>query len=495
MRTVLSRSEETATTLYTRPYYDLENGRGSNGWFKAALKFLPRPTQTASYGQPRSLNWGTGAAGYRTEYIFKGLHAWRDGIARREDESPFYVLPTTNIWALACRPPPSTFALAAMIPHWAPLARAMRDEMFKVVQDAIVEADKRYEEEEAKTLAASAATENSTPMQVDPQDTGAAVVGVQASASQGILSSVSSVLDNLFSAVPSLPQGGVISSMFGNALSKSSPPSSSPQMAATSGLFGKALQNGQAGKVSTGKKLQEQHAEAAKKVLQNMSGSDQAPARALIVSEQATALGAVPGASNAGLASAAKPSASAPSDVTADEEMPLAGNAPAPTKPEQIPYVKPAKKEKDEVVQVSRPRTKKRKAVEVDGTEEGPNSAGPSSAGPSGSGETSPVRGKKKASKAPVKPEDVPAFSYANESTSLDIDDKADASGPKKKKVKKVKKRELAVLWINIETSVIAHLFRISLFDIAVVDTSGFKMPPQDPQEKIGGNKARTFKN
>lgn len=71
MRQVLERSGDTALRLYEREVYDMANGRGSGGWATSARKLLAQGV----------INEETGA-------VFKALHAWRDSVARTEDEAP-----------------------------------------------------------------------------------------------------------------------------------------------------------------------------------------------------------------------------------------------------------------------------------------------------------------------------------------------------------------------------------------------------------------------
>jgi exosome complex exonuclease RRP6 len=82
VREVLSRSEETALRVFEREHYDAENGAGPGGWDTLARK------------------WSKGAlmAGEREtagRRIYKAVHAWRDRVAREEDESTRYV---TSPW-------------------------------------------------------------------------------------------------------------------------------------------------------------------------------------------------------------------------------------------------------------------------------------------------------------------------------------------------------------------------------------------------------------
>lgn len=71
---VLTRSEETSLRVYQKEVYDAEGGSGPGGWDSLARK------------------WNKGmlmrdAPGSVQKEIYVRLHAWRDRVAREEDES------------------------------------------------------------------------------------------------------------------------------------------------------------------------------------------------------------------------------------------------------------------------------------------------------------------------------------------------------------------------------------------------------------------------
>ena len=70
MREVLSRSEETALSIYESPSYDAEGGTGVGGWESLLRKW----NKSALIDGPQAS-------------LFLGVHAWRDRTAREEDES------------------------------------------------------------------------------------------------------------------------------------------------------------------------------------------------------------------------------------------------------------------------------------------------------------------------------------------------------------------------------------------------------------------------
>jgi exosome complex exonuclease RRP6 len=70
---VLSRSEETALRVFEKEVYDAEGG-GPGGWDNLAKKWNKG---MLTDGAPDNVE----------REIFKRLHAWRDRVAREEDES------------------------------------------------------------------------------------------------------------------------------------------------------------------------------------------------------------------------------------------------------------------------------------------------------------------------------------------------------------------------------------------------------------------------
>ena len=75
---VLSRSEETTLRVYEKEIYDPEGG-GPGGWDNLAKKWNKGMLMD---GAPDSVE----------KEIYKRLHAWRDRVAREEDESRMQVI-------------------------------------------------------------------------------------------------------------------------------------------------------------------------------------------------------------------------------------------------------------------------------------------------------------------------------------------------------------------------------------------------------------------
>ncbi|KAL5482663.1 RRP6 [Sanghuangporus weigelae] len=121
VRAVLDRSQETALRVYKPEVYDLENGNGTGGWNTLAEK------------------WGRTLSGMQLA-VFRAVHAWRDVIARTEDESTRYVLPNHYLFQLAERPPADMAALLTVFRPVPPLVRTKATRLLEVIRTAVKEA-------------------------------------------------------------------------------------------------------------------------------------------------------------------------------------------------------------------------------------------------------------------------------------------------------------------------------------------------------------------
>jgi exosome complex exonuclease RRP6 len=74
VREVLSRSEETALRVYEREIYDAEGGSGPGGWDTLARKWNKGAFMATERDSER-------------KGVYRAVHAWRDRVARQEDES------------------------------------------------------------------------------------------------------------------------------------------------------------------------------------------------------------------------------------------------------------------------------------------------------------------------------------------------------------------------------------------------------------------------
>ncbi|KAF9121536.1 exosome nuclease subunit [Mortierella sp. 14UC] len=94
LHATLQRSSETALKRHTKDIYDAEGGDGPGGWRNLYSKWN------------RALNGQQFA-------VFKAVHAWRDQMAREEDESIRYVLPNHMMFTLAEKMPEESAAVLA----------------------------------------------------------------------------------------------------------------------------------------------------------------------------------------------------------------------------------------------------------------------------------------------------------------------------------------------------------------------------------------------
>ncbi|PCH40326.1 hypothetical protein WOLCODRAFT_162269 [Wolfiporia cocos MD-104 SS10] len=128
VREVLSRSEETALHVYEKRIYDAEGGSGFGGWNTLARKWnkgalMAGSTTSGVYAVQRA--------------VYRCVHAWRDRVAREEDESTRYVLPDHYLFVLAERPPADMAALLSIFRPVPQVIRRRSKELFDAIQDAI----------------------------------------------------------------------------------------------------------------------------------------------------------------------------------------------------------------------------------------------------------------------------------------------------------------------------------------------------------------------
>lgn len=71
---VLARSEETSLRVYEKEVYDAEGGSGLGGWDTLARKWNKSILLRSAPGSLQKM-------------VYIRLHAWRDRVAREEDES------------------------------------------------------------------------------------------------------------------------------------------------------------------------------------------------------------------------------------------------------------------------------------------------------------------------------------------------------------------------------------------------------------------------
>ncbi|KAJ7265982.1 hypothetical protein B0H12DRAFT_179215 [Mycena haematopus] len=211
IRQVLARSEETALRTYEKEMYDLELGTGSGGWDTLARKWnkggLVAAAETPLGSQTLQ------------RAVYRCVHAWRDEVARAEDESTRYVLPNHYLFQLAERPPADMATLLQMFQPVPPVVRRRAKELFETIRACL----QRHlsKAEKAPPDPAPLVVPKDAEMQVDEVVVNAAPT---------------TALDNLWSRAPSTSTLAGKSALFGASLTPKA--SAMPLAAPTSSLFG-----------------------------------------------------------------------------------------------------------------------------------------------------------------------------------------------------------------------------------------------------------------
>ncbi|KAJ3210590.1 exosome nuclease subunit [Dinochytrium kinnereticum] len=121
LHVVLRRSEQTALKLYEKEFYDSDGGEGPNGWRSHLKKF------------PYSLNQEQMA-------VYKAVHAWRDHVARDEDESVRYVIPTHMLMNLATDMPKDVAGVLSCCNPVPNLVRLYASDLALLIEKAVQDA-------------------------------------------------------------------------------------------------------------------------------------------------------------------------------------------------------------------------------------------------------------------------------------------------------------------------------------------------------------------
>lgn len=82
VREVLARSEETALRVYEKEVYDAADGGGPGGWDTLARKWNKGALTAGAEAQAQA-----GSVYAIQRAVYRTVHAWRDRVAREEDES------------------------------------------------------------------------------------------------------------------------------------------------------------------------------------------------------------------------------------------------------------------------------------------------------------------------------------------------------------------------------------------------------------------------
>ncbi|KAI8627225.1 ribonuclease H-like domain-containing protein [Xylariaceae sp. FL1651] len=121
MRQVLDKSKETSLRRYEPFVYDAESGQGAFGWFNMLIR------------------QSSGKFSKEQFAVFRAIHKWRDDVARKEDESPLFVMNNATLFDVARRLPPDPKALHALLDSGSFLAKREVLNLFKVITNAIAQ--------------------------------------------------------------------------------------------------------------------------------------------------------------------------------------------------------------------------------------------------------------------------------------------------------------------------------------------------------------------
>ncbi|TLD28419.1 hypothetical protein PspLS_03373 [Pyricularia sp. CBS 133598] len=113
----LQRSKETALQRYEAYTIDGETGRGSRGWFNQIHR-LPNTFSREQFS------------------VYRALHKWRDDVARREDESPMFLMSNQLLVDIARAMPETAADLRRLFTNVGPPVRNAVNELVDLIQDS-----------------------------------------------------------------------------------------------------------------------------------------------------------------------------------------------------------------------------------------------------------------------------------------------------------------------------------------------------------------------
>ncbi|KAI5922934.1 ribonuclease H-like domain-containing protein [Camillea tinctor] len=118
MRTVLEKSKETSLRKHEAFPYDAQTGQGPFGWYNMLIR------------------QSTGKLSKEQFSVFRAIHRWRDEVARREDESPLFVMSNGTIFDIARRMPPDPKALHSLLSSGSFIAKREVSRLFDIIAKA-----------------------------------------------------------------------------------------------------------------------------------------------------------------------------------------------------------------------------------------------------------------------------------------------------------------------------------------------------------------------
>ncbi|KAI0862164.1 ribonuclease H-like domain-containing protein [Xylaria cubensis] len=121
MRHVLFKSKETSLRRHESYIYDSETGQGPFGWYNMLIR------QSAGKFTKEQFS------------VFRAIHQWRDTLARKEDESPLFIMNNATLFDIARRLPPDPKALHSLLDSGSFLAKREVSNLFDIITEAIAQ--------------------------------------------------------------------------------------------------------------------------------------------------------------------------------------------------------------------------------------------------------------------------------------------------------------------------------------------------------------------
>lgn len=121
MRHVLFKSNETSLRRHESYVYDAETGQGPFGWYNMLIR------QSAGKFSKEQFS------------VFRAIHQWRDKLARKEDESPLFIMNNATLFDIARRLPPDPKALHSLLRSGSFLAKRQVSNLFDIITEAIAQ--------------------------------------------------------------------------------------------------------------------------------------------------------------------------------------------------------------------------------------------------------------------------------------------------------------------------------------------------------------------
>ncbi len=114
---VIHKSKEVSLQRYEHPFCDPDTGVGNRGWYNTLIK-----SPTLYNGEQFA--------------VYKAVHKWRDEVARRDDESPVFIMTQQVLSDIARIMPTDMKALWSLLEANARGLKPRLNELFDVVQEA-----------------------------------------------------------------------------------------------------------------------------------------------------------------------------------------------------------------------------------------------------------------------------------------------------------------------------------------------------------------------